>query len=369
MSGGVDSAVVSWLMTERGYEVVGLYVGSWNFMTLQTDWSNVSMVAQHAKIQVNIADFSPFYKRYVLGSLIRTYAGGGVPNPDILCNYYIKFGALVSYAGYMGCDILVTGHYSRMLEYHQGQCLAKSHDNPKDQSYFLYLLTNQLNPKVSFPLGNILKVVVRRIASCSDFPNANLRDSRGICLINPEDHANFLMSILKVKYGPVKDTSGDVIGEHIGVTFYTTGQKRSLSLRSTTRSPGNSRVLSKRQCPNDISVTLNPQDLSLSFHLISTLATANPTLCTEQTSPPVSCKVRSQQSNETPCATFIANIEVLSLKFPGHGKRCPSDCFTIMKTTSAGVVLGQHVVFSRGKFCIGGGIITNDCSCQVDHSQ
>lgn len=228
MSGGVDSSLAAALLREQGYAVIGVYMKNWSepikgveHCPWVQDQLDARMVADQLGIPFYTVDFEDVYKKFVVDSFFADYAAGRTPNPDILCNKFIKFDAFWKYAQSLGADFVATGHYARMIN---GQ-LYKGVDAKKDQSYFLWAVSREVLPHIIFPLGNMTKVEVREAALARGLTTAKKKDSQGICFIGQADVRDFIATRLAPKPGEIINLKGEVIGTHRGAWFYTIGQK------------------------------------------------------------------------------------------------------------------------------------------------
>lgn len=237
MSGGVDSSVSAWLLKEQGYEVIGLFMKNWEddddseYCSTREDWIDAASVADVVGVDIEAVNFAAEYKERVFAEFLREYQAGRTPNPDVLCNAEIKFKAFLDHAMRLGADLIATGHYARVREDATGNFeLLKAIDASKDQSYFLHRLNQAQLSKTLFPLGEIHKTEVRRIAEQLKLPNAKKKDSTGICFIGERPFREFLNRYLSYKPGPIKTVDGELIGEHVGLSFYTLGQRKGIGL-------------------------------------------------------------------------------------------------------------------------------------------
>ena len=233
MSGGVDSSVAAWLLKQQGYEVIGLYAWCWDeeddsqsCRTAEQDYQDMVYTAAYLDIPYFSVNLTAEYRSQVLADLIAGYRRGHAPNPDILCNRYIKFQDIYNHALRYGMDYFATGHYARLIN----NQLYKGLDLRKDQSYFLYAVRPQILTKVLFPLGEMSKSEVRRIAAAAGLPSAHKQDSMGICFVGPHKFAEFLAQYIPPRPGDFVDLDGEVVGRHQGAHFYTIGQRRGLGL-------------------------------------------------------------------------------------------------------------------------------------------
>ncbi|HEX2530759.1 MAG TPA: tRNA 2-thiouridine(34) synthase MnmA [Burkholderiaceae bacterium] len=241
MSGGVDSSVSAWLLKEQGYEVIGLFMKNWEddddseYCSSRQDWIDAASVADVVGVDIEAVNFAAEYKERVFAEFLREYQAGRTPNPDVLCNAEIKFKAFLDHAMKLGADLIATGHYARVREVGSGGDagrfeLLKARDAGKDQSYFLHRLNQTQLAKTLFPLGEIEKTEVRRIAERLKLPNAKKKDSTGICFIGERPFREFLNRYLSYQPGPMKTPEGEVVGEHVGLSFYTLGQRKGIGL-------------------------------------------------------------------------------------------------------------------------------------------
>ena len=236
MSGGVDSSVTAALLKERGFDVRGVHIKMWSDpsipCTTKEDRYDAMKVAAHLDIPFETWDFTKEYKKEVVEYMIREYASGSTPNPDVMCNRHIKFGIFLKKALEAGADFIATGHYARVREVKSQNSkvyeLLQGVDKNKDQSYFLWTLTQGQLKHCLFPIGEYAKPQVREFAKKFNLPTAEKPDSQGICFIGEINVREFLKTYIPVKQGPVLTTSGKKVGEHEGLAFYTIGQREGL---------------------------------------------------------------------------------------------------------------------------------------------
>ncbi|SHE66643.1 tRNA 2-thiouridine(34) synthase MnmA [Alkalibacter saccharofermentans] len=237
MSGGVDSSVAALLLKKQGYNVIGIFMKNWEeteddgACTAEEDYEDVRRVCDKLEIPYYTVNFSKEYWDRVFAYFLEEYKRGRTPNPDILCNKEIKFKAFLDYAlNVAGADYLATGHYAKIQE-KDGYCrLLKSEDKNKDQTYFLCQLSQQQISKAMFPLGDIPKEEVRKIAAENGLLTAGKKDSTGICFIGERDFKKFLSRYLPAKKGEIKDPKGNIKGTHNGLMYYTLGQRKGLGI-------------------------------------------------------------------------------------------------------------------------------------------
>src|ERR1035437_2215688 len=251
LSGGVDSAVSAWLLKQQGYEVVGIFMKNWEdeddseYCSSNIDFVDAAAVADVIGIDIEHVNFAAEYKDRVFAEFLREYQAGRTPNPDILCNAEIKFKAFLDHALRLGAKKIATGHYARVrclspdghvLDSAQAQLddgrfeLLKGLDSSKDQSYFLHRLNQAQLSRTLFPVGELLKTEVRRIALEIGLPNAKKRDSTGICFIGQRPFREFLNRYIAREPGAIKDDKGRTIGQHVGLSFYTLGQRQGMGI-------------------------------------------------------------------------------------------------------------------------------------------
>ncbi|MFZ2218681.1 MAG: tRNA 2-thiouridine(34) synthase MnmA [Rhodoferax sp.] len=238
LSGGVDSAVTAYLLKQQGYDVIGIFMKNWEddddseYCASNIDFVDAAAVADVIGIEIEHVNFAAEYKDRVFAEFLREYSAGRTPNPDILCNAEIKFKAFLDHALRLGAEKIATGHYARVRlnEATQKHELLKGLDPAKDQSYFLHRLNQAQLSKTLFPVGEMLKTEVRRIADEIGLPNAKKKDSTGICFIGERPFRDFLNQYIAKEPGPIKDDKGRTIGQHVGLSFYTLGQRQGLGI-------------------------------------------------------------------------------------------------------------------------------------------
>jgi tRNA-uridine 2-sulfurtransferase len=256
LSGGVDSAVTAYLLKKQGHEVIGIFMKNWEdddrpatfgasgspsetnpatdagYCTSNIDFVDAAAVADVLGIEIEHVNFAAEYKDRVFAEFVREYQAGRTPNPDILCNAEIKFKSFLDHAMRLGAEKIATGHYARVR--HNAASgnheLLKGLDPSKDQSYFLHRLNQAQLSKTLFPVGEMHKTEVRRIAQEIGLPNAKKKDSTGICFIGERPFREFLNRYISKEPGPIKNDKGHTIGEHVGLSFYTLGQRQGLGI-------------------------------------------------------------------------------------------------------------------------------------------
>lgn len=351
MSGGVDSSVTAWLLKEQGYEVIGLFMKNWEddddseYCSTRQDWIDVVSVADLIGVDVEAVNFAAEYKDRVFADFLREYSAGRTPNPDVLCNAEIKFKAFLDHAMSLGADTIATGHYARVRQAPDASGrfeLLKALDHTKDQSYFLHRLNQAQLSRTLFPLGEIPKTRVREIAAEIGLPNAKKKDSTGICFIGERPFRDFLNRYLPTSPGPMLTPEGTRVGEHIGLAFYTLGQRKGIGLGGSRDGNGDAWYVARKDMATNtlyvvqghehpwlLSATLRAADLSW----VSGTAPAD--------GAQISAKTRYRQS-DAPCAVDAVDEGGLSLRFADD---------------QWAVTPGQSAVLYDGDVCLGGGII------------
>lgn len=236
MSGGVDSSVAALLLKEQGYRVIGLFMRNWEetdvngVCTADEDFEDVRRVCDRLEMPYYTVNFAKEYQERVFSYFLAEYRAGRTPNPDVLCNREIKFGPFKEYARELGADLIATGHYCGIS--HEGGVhrLLKAKDREKDQTYFLNQLTQPQLADVLFPLADLEKAQVRKLAEEHGLSTARKKDSTGICFIGERNFRRFLQDYLPAQRGKILTLGGEEVGEHIGLMYYTLGQRRGLDL-------------------------------------------------------------------------------------------------------------------------------------------
>lgn len=240
MSGGVDSSVTALLLKQQGYDVIGIFMKNWDdtdengFCTATEDYKDVQTVANQIGIPYYSVNFEKKYWNKVFTYFLDEYKRDRTPNPDVMCNKEIKFKAFLDYAIELGADYVATGHYARVARDNDGTVhLLRGVDNNKDQTYFLNQLSQKQLQKVMFPLGELEKSEVRRIAKEAGLATAEKKDSTGVCFIGEKNFKEFLSNYLPAQPGKMVAEDGTVMGEHAGLMYYTIGQRKGLGIGGT----------------------------------------------------------------------------------------------------------------------------------------
>ena len=227
MSGGVDSSVAAFLLKKKGYNAVGVYIKGWSLTDCaEEDARDARRVAAKLRIPFYVFNFENEFKKAVVDYMVSGYAKGETPNPDVMCNREIKFGLFLKKALALGADYIATGHYVRKV----GDKLVQAKDGNKDQSYFLWTLTQEQLKHCLFPIGEYIKPKIRALAKKYKLPTAEKPDSQGVCFVGEINVAEFLKSKLGKNPGPILTLSGEKVGVHDGLSFYTIGQRKGIGL-------------------------------------------------------------------------------------------------------------------------------------------
>lgn len=349
MSGGVDSSVAAWLMKEQGFEVLGLFMKNWEdddddeYCTSRQDLIDAVSVADLIGIDIDAVNFSAEYKDRVFANFLAEYQAGRTPNPDVLCNAEIKFKAFLDHAMHLGADVIATGHYAQVREVDGSFQLLKAKDEIKDQSYFLYRLNQAQLSKTLFPLGELHKREVRELARKLKLPNHDKRDSTGICFIGERPFREFLNRYLPTQPGDMVTPDGKLIGQHLGLMYYTIGQRQGLGIGGRSKGGGEPWYVSAKDVEaNRLIVVQGHDHPSL---LSSTLKAGDLSWISADTpsgNRPYGAKTRYRQK-DSPC-----RIERLD----------EASCEVAFSEPQWAVTPGQSVVVYDGPACLGGGIIS-----------
>ncbi|MDP1604513.1 MAG: tRNA 2-thiouridine(34) synthase MnmA [Legionella sp.] len=232
MSGGVDSSVAAYLLKEQGYQVEGLFMKNWEqddadgYCAAEADFADAKAVANQLDIPLHSVNFAKEYWDRVFSYFLREYELGRTPNPDVLCNKEIKFNAFLNHALTLGADFIATGHYAKTRD----GLLYKAKDREKDQTYFLHAVDKSALAKTLFPVGDYQKADIRQLAKDMGLVTHNKKDSTGICFIGEKRFKTFLNEFILAKPGEMRSASGELLGQHDGLMFYTLGQRQGLGI-------------------------------------------------------------------------------------------------------------------------------------------
>lgn len=351
LSGGVDSAVAAYLLQKQGYDVTCCFMRNWDSLTnddilgnptlndeicsQEVDYLDAKSVADKLGLPLLRMDFIEEYWKDVFQTFLKEYERGRTPNPDILCNKYIKFDAFFDYAKENGFPYVAMGHYARIIQ-DDGFFIGKALDSNKDQSYFLAQVKKEVLPSVIFPLGEITKQEVRKIADTLELSVAKKKDSTGICFIGERNFRQFLSNYLPMKPGNILSIANkEIVGQHKGVLYYTVGQRKGLDIGGI----GPFYVIGKNVHKNELYVT----NESHKEWLVSDSCIVNECNYFLDIQEKIECtaKFRYRQSDQNVCIERLADNS-LKVTYP-QGIAC--------------VTPGQEAVFYLGDKMIAGGVI------------
>lgn len=340
LSGGVDSSVAALRLKKAGHTVVGVFIKVWQPDFLECNWEQERLdamrVAAHLDIPFLTFDAEETYKREVADYMIREYKEGRTPNPDVMCNQHVKFGAFLEFAKAQGADKVATGHYARMVKHGDEHLLLRGVDTDKDQSYFLWTLTEYQRKHIYFPVGDTSKAQVRKEAEAAELLTFKKPDSQGICFLGHVDIQEFLSHYITLTPGRVLDTKGAVIGTHNGALLYTLGQRHGFTVHTKSKSQHAQYVVAKDLTHNTITIASEPP---------RRVEQRIPLVHVNQIIPfpdePVAAQFRYRQ------APFRVNVTSTA----GSVFVTPEGA---VETPSA----GQSCVLYDGDICLGGGVIS-----------
>lgn len=354
MSGGVDSSVSALLLKQAGFDVTGVFIKVWQPENGECTWRDERRDAMRVAAALDIPfltlDLSKEYKKEVVDYMINEYRLGRTPNPDVMCNRYVKFGAFWDFAKKHGADAVATGHYAQCISIDGGKAseampvyqLLEGADKNKDQSYFLWTLTQVDLEHVLFPIGHLQKSEVRTIAEKNSLPVFDKKDSQGICFIGHVDMKEFLKEYIAVEKGQVLDTDDRVVGEHDGALLYTLGERHGFTIFNKTTDEESRYVIAKDIERNTITVAKHDEyqkgtHIERAMHL----SRAHFNLQRYQTAQKVEAEVRFRYRQKRQSCTIYPQEQ---FRLELHGQElAPTP--------------GQSVVFYDGEVCIGGGIL------------
>ena len=348
MSGGVDSSVAAWKLIQEGYAVEGLFMKNWEeddtdeYCTATEDLRDAQAVSDQLGIKLHTVNFSADYWDRVFEYFLAEYRAGRTPNPDVMCNKEIKFKAFLDHALKLGADYIATGHYARISETGGIYHLLKGKDNNKDQSYFLCALGQHQLSHSLFPLGEMEKSEVRRIATAQGFVNHAKKDSTGICFIGERKFRNFLNRFIPAQPGNIVTDSGEVIGQHSGLMFYTLGQRQGLGIggvRNASEEPWF--VAQKNLQTNELVVVQGHDHPLMQSHTLK--ASQLNWIGGNTPESPLRCtaKIRYRQPDQA------CTVELLP---QGH-------CQVVFDEPQRAITPGQALVLYQGEECIAGAVI------------
>lgn len=347
MSGGVDSSVAALLLKKQGYDVVGVFMNNWQdedengVCTAVDDWRDVESVCDLIDIPYYSVNFAKEYYDRVFSYFLEEYRKGRTPNPDVLCNREIKFRAFLDYAMKLGGSRIATGHFVKTDLRDGHTVLLKGDDPNKDQSYFLYMLKEPQLEKALFPVGGMTKAQVRALARENGLPVCAKKDSTGVCFIGERNFRQFLQRYLPLQPGDMVTESGERVGEHIGLAYYTLGQRRGLNIGG--RGDGRSwYVVAKDLAHNRLVVAQGEDSPRLFCRVIRasqpTWIAGNPPMA-EGESYRCTARFRYRQPDQSVTVTLRDGEMLIEADQPQRA-----------------VTPGQSVVLYQGDVCLGGGV-------------
>jgi tRNA-uridine 2-sulfurtransferase len=345
LSGGVDSSVSAALLQEAGYDVTGVFIKVWSPDWMECTWREDRRDAMRVCALLGIPfitlDLEKEYKKEVVDYMLSEYNAGRTPNPDVMCNKYVKFGGFYDWARAQGADFVATGHYAQILKEGEQYKLMAGDDENKDQSYFLWTLTQEHIAHTLFPVGTIEKPEVRKLAAKFKLPTADKKDSQGLCFIGKVDMKEFLSHYIDQKLGNVLDDRGNVIGTHTGAIFYTIGERHGFTIIKKTPNDAPYYIIDKNLNDNTLVVS---QKMSLSdeLHTTTSLTLSSVNWIREIPKPGTtySARIRYRQDFQLCTVEIKNNIPTI-----------------LFEKSQEGVSIGQSLVLYDKKECVGGGII------------
>ncbi|QPI65207.1 tRNA 2-thiouridine(34) synthase MnmA [Vreelandella venusta] len=348
MSGGVDSSVSALLLLQQGYEVEGLFMKNWDeddgteYCTAKEDLADAEAVCEKLGIKLHTANFASEYWDNVFEHFLAEYKAGRTPNPDILCNREIKFKVFLDYAEMLGADKIATGHYVRQGVRGGRPRLLKGVDNNKDQSYFLHAVPEAAIARTLFPVGELEKPAVRALAEQHDLITAKKKDSTGICFIGERRFRDFLQQYLPAQPGNIETPEGDVIGKHMGLMYYTLGQRQGLGIGGLANYSEDPWYVAAKDLERNVLIVVQGKH----HHLLFTNALATETMDWVAGEPPAAqgrytAKTRYRQS-DCPCVIHALPDGTVEVVFDDP---------------QWAVTPGQSLVLYDGEICLGGGVI------------
>jgi len=348
MSGGVDSSVTAWRLKEAGLEVLGLFMKNWEddddseYCSTRQDFLDAAAAADKIGIELQAVNFAAEYKDRVFADFLREYQAGRTPNPDVLCNAEIKFKAFLDHAIDQGAECIATGHYAQVRWNDAGEAeLIRAADTSKDQTYFLHRLNQDQLGKTIFPIGDLPKTEVRAIAHRIGLGNAAKKDSTGICFIGERPFREFLNRYLPTQPGPMKTPEGREVGRHMGLSFYTLGQRKGLGIGGDKLGDGSPWfVLGKDLATNTLLVAQGHDHHLLMSHDLSAMDASWVSGTPPLEGTRLSAKTRYRQADAA--CEFTTQPDGFALRFD---------------EAQWAVTPGQSAVIYHNEICLGGGVI------------
>ena len=348
MSGGVDSSVAALLLKQQGHQVEGLFMKNWEeddseaYCAAAEDLADARAVADRLGIPLHTVNFASEYWDRVFAHFLAEYRSGRTPNPDVLCNREIKFKAFLEHALTLGADAIATGHYARITRQGNGIHLRRALDENKDQTYFLYMLGQRPLLSSRFPLGDLAKPEVRRLAQQAGFPNHKKKDSTGICFIGERKFRDFLSTYLPASPGPMETPEGQTVGEHQGLMYYTLGQRKGLGIGGLKDAAEIPWFVVGKDLDNNRLIVAQGHDHPLLFkHTLQ--ATQLHWIAGTEPKLPLRCLSRFRHRQP------LQHCEISSI---GADR-----CLVRFEQRQRAITPGQSVVFYLDDDCLGGGVI------------
>ncbi len=358
MSGGVDSSVAALLLIQQGYQVEGLFMKNWDeddgseYCTAKADLADAQQVCDKLSITLHKANFAADYWDNVFEYFLEEYRLGRTPNPDILCNREIKFKVFLDYAQLMGADFIATGHYTR-VGHSGGQAqLLKGLDNNKDQSYFLHAVAEPAFAKALFPVGELEKPEVRRIADENGFITSDKKDSTGICFIGERRFKDFLEQYIPAQPGEMRTPEGELMGEHQGLMFYTLGQRQGLGIGGVKDGNAKPWYSLAKDLENNILIVGQGGQHPLLF--TNSLAATDINW--------INGAPIAGTAFECYAKTRYRQPDQLCWVTPDN----EDGCKVLFAEPQRAVTPGQSVVFYQGDYCLGGGTIERTWNSEIE---
>ena len=345
MSGGVDSAVAALMLVESGHEVHGLFMANWededSYCTSAQDYQDARATARELGIVLHRVSFAEDYRRQVFAEFLSEYRRGRTPNPDVLCNREIKFGLCQQYARRLGATLFATGHYARLRQAESGPALLRALDSSKDQSYFLCAVARPQFARVCFPLGELVKSEVRERARRAGLPVFEKPDSTGICFIGERPFAEFLARYIAPTPGPIESGSGQRLGTHRGLPFYTLGQRGGLEIGGISGGSGDPWYVARKDLARNALIVVQAHERERVTATALRTGTINwlDTRTSERI--PISVKTRYRQADQA---------AVLEPQPDGSA-------LIRFDTPQWALTPGQTAALYCGERCLGGGVI------------
>jgi len=350
LSGGVDSSVAAKILLDQGWQVEALFMKNWDeedteeYCSAADDLEDAQAVADMLGIKLHKVNFSAEYWDRVFEHFLSEYRAGRTPNPDVLCNREIKFKAFLDYALELGADYIATGHYARKESASDGTVhLCLSSDQAKDQTYFLYMLNQHQLTHTLFPLSDLPKDEVRRIATEANFPNHAKKDSTGICFIGERKFSDFLSKFLPATPGPMITPDGDYIAEHNGLMYYTLGQRKGLGIGGRADTDEIPWFVVEKDVKNNTLVVAQGHDHPMLLKLGLNTSQLHWVSGKPPEEIPLSCKARIRHRQQ------LQQCEIISLQ--------DGVCQVRFELQQRAVTPGQSIVFYSDDICLGGGVI------------